>query len=41
MVGDTWDQDGAAAAVGMSTLILPVKDRPSKGLRAVLDICRI
>lgn len=41
MVGDTWDQDGAAAAVGMSALILPVKDQPSKGLQAVLDICHI
>lgn len=41
MVGDTWDQDGAAAAVGMSTLILPGKDQSSKGLRTVLDICRV
>lgn len=41
MVGDTWDQDGGAAAVGMTVLILPIKDQPSKGLKTVLDICHI
>jgi len=41
MVGDSWDQDGGAAAVGMSVLILPINDQPSKGLRTVLDICHI
>lgn len=41
MVGDTWDQDGGAAAVGMAVLILPIKEQPSKGLKTVLDICHI
>lgn len=41
MVGDTWDQDGAAATIGISTLILPVKDRPCKGLKTIMNICSL
>lgn len=39
MVGDTWDQDGGAGALGIPTLILPDGNDRSRGLLSVLDIC--
>lgn len=38
MVGDSWQDDGAAAALGMRTLILPRTDGPVHGLAAVLRL---
>lgn len=38
MVGDTWDQDGGGAALGMRTLILPPTTHPVRGLDAVLAL---
>lgn len=38
MVGDTWDQDGGAAALGVRTLILPQTSHPARGLDAVLAL---
>lgn len=35
MVGDTWDQDGGGAALGIRTLILPPTDDRVRGLAAV------
>lgn len=39
MVGDTWDQDGGAAALGIRTLILPDRGERARGLLSVSDIC--
>lgn len=39
MVGDTWDQDGGAGALGVRTLILPDRDDRSRGLLSVSDMC--
>lgn len=39
MVGDTWDVDGGAAAIGVRTLILPPTAGPTRGLDLVLRIC--
>lgn len=38
MVGDSWQDDGAAAAVGIRTLILPRTEGPVHGLGAVLRL---
>jgi len=38
MVGDSWQDDGAAAALGIRTLILPRTDGPVHGLGAVLRL---
>lgn len=38
MVGDTWDQDGGAAALGVRTLILPRTGGTYRGLDAVLAL---
>jgi HAD superfamily hydrolase (TIGR01549 family) len=41
MVGDSWLTDGGAAAVGIMTLILPVRDRAAlPALSQVLDLVR-
>lgn len=39
MVGDTWDQDGGAGALGIRTLILPDRHERSRGLLSVPDVC--
>ena len=38
MVGDAWQDDAAAAALGMRTLILPRTDDPSHGLELVVRL---
>jgi HAD superfamily hydrolase (TIGR01509 family) len=38
MVGDAWQDDGAAAALGVRTLILPRTDDPSHGLELVVRL---
>ena len=38
MVGDAWQDDGAAAALGIRTLILPRTDGPVHGLELVLRL---
>lgn len=38
MVGDSWRDDGAAAALGVRTLILPRTDGPVHGLEVVLRL---
>ncbi len=40
MVGDSWADDGAAAALGIRTLILPRTRGPLHGLDQVLDLAR-
>jgi hypothetical protein len=38
MVGDAWQDDAGAAALGVRTLILPRTDDPSHGLELVVRL---
>ncbi len=38
MVGDSWQDDAGAAAIGVRTLVLPRTDGPEHGLDLVLRL---